>query len=184
MKRLVSLSIIIIAALIFWGSKIWEKTQVASTLQDIDPHYINLFIRDFTITAMTENGQPGYTLKAKRLEQYNDSEYAVIDEPVIELKKGDEQWQISATTGEIDDANQRLFLYGNVVLQQQNKPQPIRLETEQLEIDTRQQIASSVHTVTIIQQQFHLQSEGMLLNNASGQLELLNSVRGSYAPAK
>jgi len=180
-KRLVSLTIIIIAALIFWGSKIWETKQVISTLEGSDPHYVNVFIRDFTITAMDKTGQPSYVLKARQLEHYNDTEYAVIDEPVIQLTQGGHHWMISAKVGEIDDVNQRIMLRGGVVLQQQEKQQPIRLETEQLEIDVLQEIAKSTQPVTIIQQRFNLQSEGMILNNASGQLELLNSVEGNYA---
>ena len=180
MKRLFSLSIIIIAALIFWGSQTWENKKAITQLQDSDPHYIDVFIQDFTLTTMTDDGQPTYILKAKRLEHYNDNNYAILNEPVIELKQGDQHWLITARIGEIDDDNQIIMLRGSVVLQQQNKPQPIRLETEQLEIDTRQQIVKSTQTVSIIQQEFNLQSEGMILNNATGQLELLNSVTGRY----
>ncbi|MDH5387099.1 MAG: LPS export ABC transporter periplasmic protein LptC [Gammaproteobacteria bacterium] len=178
MKRLVFLSLI--AALIFWGSQTWESKKAISNLEISEPHYIDVFIRDFTITAMDENGKPAYTLKAELLEHYNDSEYAVIDKPVIQLSQGEHHWLISANSGEIDDDNQNIILRGSVVLQQKDKPQPIRLETEQLEIDTRQQIAKSMRTVSIIQQQFHLQSKGMILNNATGKLELLNNVEGSY----
>ena len=181
MKRLFSLSIIIIAALIFWGSQTWENKRAINSLESSDPHYVDVFIRDFTITSMDDNGQPAYTLKAKRLEHYSDSEYAVIDEPVIQLTQGKHHWLISSKIGEIDDNNQRIILRGEVVLLQQGKQQPIQLETEQLEIDTRQKIAKSTQTVSIIQHTFNLQSEGMILNNATGQLELLNNVEGSYA---
>lgn len=180
MKRLVSLSIVIIAALIFWGSKIWETKQVISTLESSDPHYVDVFIHDFTITAMDESGQPNYILKANRLEHYSDSEYAVIEQPVIQLTQGGHHWMISAKAGEIDDINQLIMLRGAVVLEQQDNQQPVRLETEQLDIDVLQKIASSPLTVTIFQQKFTLKSEGMILNNASGQLELLNSVEGNY----
>lgn len=178
MKRLLYLSII--AALIFLGSQTWENKKAITNLESSDPHYIDIFIRDFTITTMNDNGEPAYILKAKRLEHYNDSDYAVIDEPDIQLIQGDHRWVISANAGEIDDANQRITLRGQVVLLQQDKQLPIRLETEQLEINTRQQIAISTQTVSITQQGFNLQSKGMILNNATGQLELLDSVKGSY----
>ena len=180
MKRLVSISIIIIAALIFWGSQTWENKKAISNMASSDPHYIDIFIRDFTITAMDDDGKPSYTLKAKLLEHYNDSNYAIIDKPDIHLIQGDHRWMISANTGEIDDKNERIILRGEVVLLQQDKKQPIRLETERLEIDTRQQIAKSTLAVSIIQQGFNLQSRGMILNNATGQIELLNSVKGNY----
>jgi len=183
-KRLFSLSIIIVAALLFWGSQTWETKKVITDLQNSDPHYIDVFIQDFTLTAMSEDGNPSYILKAERLEHYNDNNYAIVSKPDIELKQGEQHWLITADSGEIDDEKQSIMLRGNVVLQQQGKPQPIQLKTEQLEIDTRQQTAKSMQTVSIIQQKFNLQSKGMILNNASGQLELLNSVKGRYVQAK
>jgi LPS export ABC transporter protein LptC len=178
-KRLFSISIII-AALIFWGSRFWENKTASKILESSDPHYIDIFIRDFTITNMDDNGKPAYTLKAKLLEHYNDDEYAIIDEPVIQLTRGKHHWAISANSGEIDDANQRITLRGGVILLQQGQPQPIRVETEQLEIDSHHQTVKSAQTVRIIQQGFNLQSKGMILNNETGQLELLNSVKGNY----
>lgn len=179
MKRLFTLSIII-AALIFWGSRTWEKKTAINELAISDPHYVDVFINDFTITAMNDEGEPRYTLQAKRLEHYNDNQYAVIEQPVIQLKQNDQHWLISAETGEIDDGNEQIILRNKVVLQQQNKQHPIRLETEQLEIDIHKQLVKSAQTVSIIQQDFHLKSEGMILNNATGQLELLKQVEGHY----
>lgn len=179
MKHLFSLSIVI-AALIFLGSQFWENKTTNKLLEGSDPHYVDVFIRDFVITNMDKDGNPAYTLKAQLLEHYNDNDYAIIEKPVIQLTQEGRSWLISANRGELDDANQRITLRGKVVLQQQEKDQPVRLETEHLEIDSRQQIAKSMQTVHIFQQEFNLQSEGMILNNATGQLELLNSVKGSY----
>ena len=181
MKRLFSFTIIIIAALIFWGSQIWEKKKDISSLASSDPHYVDIFIRDFTITTMNDDGKPAYILKAKLLEHYNDSNYAIIDKPDIQLTEGNHRWRITANNGEIDDTNQRITLRGEVVLLQQDEQQPLQLETEKLEIDIRQQTAKSTQTVRIIQQGFNLQSEGMILNNATGKIELLNNVKGSHA---
>ncbi|MCW8923366.1 MAG: LPS export ABC transporter periplasmic protein LptC [Gammaproteobacteria bacterium] len=183
MKRLFTISVII-AALIFWISQTWEDTRAIKAMESADPHYVDIFMRDFTITAMNKDGLPAYIVKAKLLEHYNDNDFASLSDPVLELKQGDQHWLISAETGEIDDDNQRIMLRNRVVLQQQDTAQPIRLETEQLEIDTHQQIAKSTQTVSIIQQEFNLQSEGMILDNASGQLELLNNVEGRYVQAQ
>ena len=178
MKRLLFLSII--AALVFWASQSWENKTAVKNLESSDPHYIDVFIQDFTLTAMTAEGKPAYVLKAKRFEHYNDGDYAIIMEPTIELKQGKQHWLINAKSGEIDDNRQSIILRGSVVLQQQGETQPIRLETEQLEIDNHQQIVKSMQTVSIIQQEFNLQSEGMILNNATGEIELLNGVKGSH----
>ena len=103
MKRLFFLSLI--AALIFLGSQTWESEKAIDNLESSDPHYVDVFIRDFTITAMDVDGKPAYTLKAKLLEHYNDSEYTIIDKPDIQLIQGDHRWMISANTGEINDMN-------------------------------------------------------------------------------
>ncbi|MDH5711825.1 MAG: LPS export ABC transporter periplasmic protein LptC [Gammaproteobacteria bacterium] len=182
MKRLFTLSIII-AALIFWGSQVWEKQKIISTLESSDPHYIDVFINDFTITAMNEAGEPSYTLRARRMEHYNDNQYARLDQPFIEFRQKDQHWLISARNGEIDDDSQLITLRDDVVLQQQGKENPIRLETQHLEIDTRAQLAKSTETVSIIQKEFNLKSEGMILDNATGQLELLREVEGNYVPS-
>lgn len=180
MKRLFSLSIIIIAALLFWGSQTWEKKTAIKNLASIDPHYIDMFINDFRFTALNKKGEPSYTLRARRLEHYNDSDFAVINEPVIEIEQNNQHWLISAKTGEIDDDRQKIILRNDVVLQQQDTQHPIRLETRQMEIDTHKQTAKSSDTVHIFQRDFNLKSKGMILNNATGELELLKHVEGSY----
>lgn len=180
MKRLFSLSILIIAALIFWGSQTWENEKTNTNLQPDDPRYVDVFINNFTITAMNSAGQTAYTLKAERFEHYNEGDYATITKPVIQLTQGDQHWEISANIGEINDNSQHITLRDNVILQQRNKALPLRLETEQLKIDVQQQMIKSTQTVRIIQRGFNLQSKGMILDNTSGQLELLSKVTGRY----
>jgi LPS export ABC transporter protein LptC len=65
-------------------------------------------------------------------------------------------------------------------MQQQEIDFPVHVKTSQLEIDTARQIARSSQIVNIIHKELNLQSEGMILNNATGELELLASVKGSY----
>lgn len=180
MKRLFSLSLIIIAALIFWGSQTWERSVSIDAMEDSDPHYVDLFIRDFTIIIMSDEGRPGYTLKARQLEHYNDDEFSVMAEPVLELLQNEHRWTIVAKTGEIADDNQLISLRDEVVIEQRDAPEPIRLETAQLDIDLRRQIATSSRPVSIIQRNFRVKSQGLILDNISGQLELLNNVEGSY----
>ncbi|MDT8452745.1 MAG: LPS export ABC transporter periplasmic protein LptC [Gammaproteobacteria bacterium] len=180
MKRLFSLSLIIIAALIFWGSQTWERSVSIDAMEDSDPHYINVFIRDFTITIMNNEGRPGHTLKARQLEHYNDDDFSIMDEPVLEMLQNEHRWTIVAKRGEIADDNQHIRLRDEVVIEQQDVPEPIRLETAQLDIDLRTQIAISNRPVSITHQDFQVTSQGLILDNISGQLEFLNNVEGSY----
>ncbi|MDA3868467.1 MAG: LPS export ABC transporter periplasmic protein LptC [Gammaproteobacteria bacterium] len=180
MKRLFSLSLIIIAALIFWGSQTWERSVSIDTMKDSDPHYIDVFIRDFTITIMNEEGRPGHTLKARLLEHYNDDDFAIMNKPVLELLQNEHRWTIVAQRGEIADNNQHISLRDEVIIEQRDVPEPIRLETAQLDIDLRRQIATSCRPVNITQRDFQVKSQGLILDNISGQLEFLNHVEGRY----
>lgn len=180
MKRLFSLSLIIIVALIFWGSQTWERSVSIDALEGSDPHYVEVFIRDFSLTIMNDEGRPGYTLKARQLEHYNDDDFAIMDEPVLELLQNRHHWTIAAKSGEIADDNQLIRLRDNVVIEQQDAPEPIRLETTQLDIDLRRQIATSSRPVSITQRGWQMKSQGLILDNISGQLKFLNNVEGSY----
>lgn len=180
MKRLFSLSLIIIAALIFWGSQTWERSVSIDAMEDSDSHYVKVFIRDFTLTIMNDEGRPGHTLKARQLEHYNDDDFAIMDEPVLELLENEHRWTIVAKRGEIADDNQHIRLRDDVVIEQRDAPEPIRLETTQLDIDLRRQIATSSRPVSITQRGAQVKSQGLILDNISGQLEFLNNVEGSY----
>lgn len=182
-KHLFTLSIFIFIALAFWGLQSYEQKKTVTVTDEADPHFVDLFMRDFTLTAMDENGKPSYTLQASYFEHFNDSTHSLIEEPVIHLLQANNRWVISAKTGEIDNDHNLIILHNDVVMQQQEIDFPVHVKTSQLEIDTARQIARSSQIVNIIHQEFNLQSEGMVLNNATGELELLASVRGSYAQA-
>lgn len=181
MKHLFTLSVFVLIALAFWGLQNYEDKKAVTLTDEADPHFVDLFMRDFTLTVMDENGKPSYTLQARYFEHYNDKSRSLIEEPVIHLLQTNNRWVIRAKTGEIDNDHNIIILHENVVMQQQETDFPIHVETSQLVIDTVRQIARSNQIVNIIHKELHLQSDGMILNNASGVLELLANVRGNYA---
>ena len=140
-------------------------------------------MRDFTLTAMNKNGEPSYTLQASYFEHYNDGSNSLIEKPIIHLLQAKNSWIITAKTGELDNDNNLIILHNDVVMQQQRTDFPVQLETSQLEINTTNQIARSDQQVNIIQRELKLESEGMVLNNSTGELELLTSVKGNYVQA-
>lgn len=180
-KRLLTLSIIVIIALAFWGLQNFDAKKGEAVNDDANPHFVDLFMRDFTLTAMNENGNPSYTLQASYFEHYNDGSNSLIEKPVIHLLQIDNNWIITAKTGELDNDNNLIILHDDVVMQQQQTDFPLQLKTSQLEIDTVRQIVKSNEIVNIIHKELNLQSEGMILYNASGKLELLANVKGNYA---
>jgi len=180
-KPFVTLFIITVTALLFW----WNQTDnnIIASSQLTEPHYVDTFIRDFTLTAMDEKGVPGFTLKASYMEHYHDDDNSLITRPVFHLLQADAEWIITADHGEINASHNWIKLQGNVVLQQKNAADPFQLKTELLTVDTNKQIAKSNQAVQILRGQLHLKSRGMILNNKTGQLELLAKVKGVYATA-
>lgn len=184
MKRLLTLSIFVIIALAFWGLQNFDEKKDEAINDETDPHFVDLFMRDFTLTAMNENGKPGYILQASYFEHYSDGSNSLIEKPVIHLlQDNNNNWVITAETGEIDNDNNLIILHDDVVMQQQQTDFPVQIKTSQLEINTTSQIARSDQQVTIIQREFKLESRGMILNNSTGELELLASVKGNYVSA-
>lgn len=180
MKRLFTLSIFAFIALAFWGLQSYEKKKDVAITEGADPHFVDLFMRNFTLTAMDENGKPAYTLQASYFEHYNDSSSSTMEQPVMHLLKENNRWVISAKTGEINDEQSLIVLHDDVVMQQQETEFPVQVETSLLEIDTTKQIARSDRAVNIIHKELNMRSNGMVLDNAAGELELLANVKGSY----
>jgi lipopolysaccharide export system protein LptC len=176
----ITLSAIAVIAIVVWGMQSYEKEQAINTSDRSNPHFIDLFMRDFTLTAMNEEGVPNHTLQASYFEHFNDSENARLVNPVIRLLQLDNNWIVSAEKGEIDNDHKQITLYKNVVMTQQGAEFPIQLETSHLEIDTSRQIAKTDKAVHITQKGFDLQSTGMILNTLSGQFELIANVKSTY----
>jgi LPS export ABC transporter protein LptC len=155
----------------------------AASENEVDSHFVDLFMRNFTLTAMNEDGKPGYTLQASYFEHYNDGSPSRLEKPVIQLLQDKNNWVITARSGQFDKDNNLIILHDDVVMQQQQVDVPVQAETSQLEINTSSQVARTDHQVNITQGKLELESRGMILNNSTGEFELLASVRGNYVQA-
>jgi LPS export ABC transporter protein LptC len=182
-KRLLTLSIIVFIALAFWGLQNFDEQKDNTASNEVDSHFVDLFMHDFTLTAMNENGNPGYTLQASYFEHYNDGSNSLIEKPVIHLLQDSNSWVITAKSGEIDKDNNLIILHDDVLMQQQQTDTPVQIETSQLKINTTSQIARSDQPVNIVQGKLKLKSKGLILNNSTGVFELLASVKGNYVQA-
>lgn len=183
MKHLFTLSIFGLIALAFWGLQGYENEKAVNVTDEADPHFVDLFMRDFTLTSMDEKGNPSYKLQASYFEHYKDNTSSLLEKPIIHFLQNNNRWVISAKTGEIDNDQKQITLHDEVVMQQQETDFPVQVKTNYMEIDTDKQIAISNQKVNISHRQLKLQSEGMILNNTTGELELLASVKARYIQA-
>lgn len=186
LKSFVTLLSLTLIALLIWWFRLVDDRPV-NLLTRENPHFIDAYMRDFTLTAMNAEGKPGYTLRAHEFNHYNDQDIATLQQPVLHLEHTNSNWLLSAENGEINDAQNKIVLYNKVVMQQlpaaaDKNPQPgVRLRTERLDIDTTNQLATSDLLTQIDYKHISLTAHGLRLDNLKGQLDLLAQVTGVYA---
>jgi LPS export ABC transporter protein LptC len=176
-KRSTFVTVSIIAAIGIWSAMIQEEKVL---ITEKDPHFVDAYIKDFTMTAMNEDGEPDYTLKAKLMEHYSDTGDSDINQPVFNFIQEDGSWLVSAKRGNIDQTSTWVVLKEDVVMLQQDTENPVRIRTSQLRFNTKTQIADTDKPVDIDQGNSVLKSNGMIFNNTTGKLELLAGVNGTY----
>lgn len=145
-----------------------------------NPHFVDAYAKNFTMTSINKDGQPNYTLTADLMEHFNDSGESEITQPVFNIDRDDNAWVISAKRGTIDDDNIWVTLNEDVVMLQKNSDNPLQLNTSQMRFNTKTQIARSNKRVDITQGELSLKSNGMIFNNLTSDLELLAGVNGIY----
>jgi LPS export ABC transporter protein LptC len=176
-KQFTLLTLIIIALIGVWS--VLESPDDAEVIET-DPHYVDAYVKDFTLLSMDESGHPYYTLTADLMEHFNDTGEAEITAPVFNFERDEDAWVISANRGRIDDDNIWVTLNDDVIMLQKNTVEPLKLETSKMRINTRTQLAHSDKQVDITQGAMSLRSNGMIFNNKNGNLELLAGVHGIY----
>ncbi len=181
MKGPLSLIIFLFLAIIAWWS-ITEKHEEEQLQQAKSKSYVEIFMNEFEITTMNENGSPNYILNGSYLQRYNDSDETEVQKPVFNLLQKNGQWKISADNAIINDKNETIQLNNNVIMQQQNIEPAITIRTQRLLINTKTQIAQTQTQVNITQGESLLKAKGMIFNNLTSELELLSNVSGYYLP--
>ena len=176
-KQFTLLTLIIIALIGIWS--VLEAPDEAPVVT-ADPHFVDVYARDFTMLSMNKDGQPYYTLRADLMEHFNDTGESEITRPVFNINRNDKAWVIRAKRGRIDDDNTWVTLNEDVVMLQKNTDSPLQLKTSKMRFNTKTQIANSDERVDITQGELSLKSNGMIFNNITGRLELLAGVNGIY----
>jgi len=182
MKGLISFSLFIVIAIIVWWT-VTEDFSDSRRLQQVsDKPYIEVFMNTFELTAMNEKGMPNYKLTGTRLQRFNNTDNTEVELPVFHLLQNNSQWTISADNALLNNKNKTILLNENVLMQQQNIEPAVHIRTQTLLIHTDTQIAQTQARVNITQGQSQLESNGMIFNNITSELELSSNVNGYLLP--
>jgi len=181
MKRLLRLSIFLIVAGIAWWSTMDIFDSPDQIQQARGKHFIKLFMNEFEMTAMDENGKPAYRINGEHFEQYENSDDATITQPIIFLLDTDNRWKITADQAIVNNTKNTVLLTDNVLIHQQGIEPSITIRTQNLLIHTQKQTAQTEAPVEITQGNSRVNSIGMIYNNKNSELELSSNVSGYYS---
>lgn len=187
MKRIVSYSAVLVVAIAVWWSTTEDINDDRLTQQATGQHYIEVFMNDFHLTSMDENGKPDFTLQGANLQQFKDSTDTEIKSPIFYLLQQDNQWKISADNATLNNDEKTILLSNNVIMRQlitksQNIEPAAIIRTQSLLIDTKTKIAKTDAPVEITRGKSLMKSIGMVYNNDNNELELTSDVNGYYLP--
>lgn len=182
MKRFIGFVVFFAVAVIAWWSTTGNFDEQDLFQPTPGKRYVEIFMNDFEMTAMNDNGIPAYKLSGKHLKRYNDSDDTRVEQPVFQLLDSNKQWLVHADYALLNDKKNTIQLENNVVMQQQNAEPAITIRTRRMLIHTRTQVAQTQAQVDISRGKSQLTSIGMIYNNKTSELELSSSVSGFYLP--
>lgn len=139
------------------------------------------FIRGLDGTVTNADGLPSHHLKSDSLLHFADSNLAELKQPQLTLflPQG-EQWQIAAAEGRLDAESNQITLEGKVILSQHSGNQPLKVETERLQLHPDSRYGESDTLVTITGSSGRISGVGMQLFGDEHRLLLLSEVKGHY----
>lgn len=139
------------------------------------------FIRGLDATVTTAEGLPSHHMKSDALLYFADSDHTELKQPqlTVFLPQG-EQWQVEAADGRIDGQSNQISLEGTVILTQRSDNQPLKLETDHLQLYPETRYGESDTLVTVSAPSGRISGVGMQLYGDERRLLLLSEVQGHY----
>ena len=182
MSRRNLLRLFLVALLVFattWLSQKGKEPEQAPDQAGVP--ITTYFIRGLDATVTTAEGLPSHRMKSDALRYYADSDHTELKQPqlTVFLPQG-EQWHVEAADGRIEGQNKQISLEGTVILTQRSDTQPLKVETDHLQLYPDTRYGESDALVTISAPSGHISGVGMQLYGDERRLLLLSEVQGHY----
>ena len=145
-----------------------------------DPDFI---AEEFGVTKFDGSGHPEYSLSAKRMLHFPDTDSTEIEAPqVVQRHANEAPVVIRADRGSISRGGEETNFYGNVVVVRSPSRgrSELRVQTEYLQILPERDLARTDKAVVITDGRSRLSGVGMTFNNKTREFDLLSQVRGSF----
>jgi lipopolysaccharide export system protein LptC len=148
---------------------------------------IDATMENFSATKMDEQGNPHFTVSAKRLHHYPGDDSTALDEPVL-TTISDEGTSIRATAmrGKIAGKGDEIFLYDHVEMRRDASTEQgsLTLTTESLQMLPEQNLITTDQPVTLADATTTVDAVGLEMNYKARTFKLLSRVKSVYVPAK
>ena len=173
-----------LAALTLWLRIAIEAP--ATPGSDHHRHDPDAIIDNFTLTRLSEQGAPQYTLTANRMLHFADDDSTELDTPKV-IKRGEGPTvTITAGRGIVTRDGEEAFFRGNVLVVRAATPgrEELRVRTDYLHVLPEKNIARTDQAVTITEGQSELSGVGMEFDENSRRFAFFSQMRGRFDQAR
>jgi len=161
---------------------LWNSDTVLQRQHSINPSPpVNTYLTNIRSVEYEQSGQLKGTPEAPKVQYYSNQNRAELIAPryYFHDDKG-EGWSVTSAQGRFLDKQGLLFLEGNVVLT--NHQNGNHLDTEAMQVNLRDNIASSNILVTVTQGANTISALGMITNLDKEQISMKQNVESTYVP--
>lgn len=188
LMKALTLSLLSLLSMSLCGCQPATQGEVDSALAGNAAEPYDYYMNGMRTTRFAVNGDLAYRLNATRVTHFPEGDQAFLENPDL-LWVGEDQspWRLSARRGNLRPTpagdEEQLLLESDVVLVTDlSSGQPMRISTDSLTVLTLSRTASTQAPVSVTSPGVAMQGVGMDLRLEDNHIELLNEVRGTYAP--
>jgi lipopolysaccharide export system protein LptC len=182
---LILLPALFLLAVIYWVSIIVEPpTQKVDSTQRHDPDF---FVENFSVTTMSEQGIPRFTMSATKMLHYPDDDSTHLENiQLASVQPGRPTLRIFALNGTLSDKGEEVFLRDQVqiIREDLDKQSDMKFMTTFLHVIPNLNIAKTDQAVILVDGNNTVHAVGMVLDHSARTINLLNQVRSEHAPVK
>jgi len=181
-SKQLSILFLLIIAVGFTGWLALHHTQ-SNHIANIINNNPDSIAENVTIINMDLEGNPSSHFSSAKMIHYPNKNTTLVTQPnLVVFIKNEQPWHITAKQGKAVDGNALIQLWDNVKFVQpasQANPESTVL-TEKFIFWPQKKIAETDKPITLLQPGTKVTAVGLIANTATGQIDLLKDVRGSY----
>ena len=185
-RTLLILFVLGIAAVVGW----WLKEQLApeslpyASARRQAPDYS---LQTFTLTGMSQQGQPRYQLRADSMVHYPEDDHSDLEKPdLLFFRENEPPWHVNAEKGKVYQQGELVKLLGKVIIKRPPSPAngPVTITTYNLTVHPEDEYAETDESVHMSGNATDLKGIGMKVFLKEGRIQLLDKVKGVHVPVQ